>query len=188
MNWLVFIISAYLLLAIQIGLQPLLAFPGPQAGAMPGVSPNLVLVLLVWVGLMAPARTVLWASLVLGVMVDVTQGPVHGVQVIGPTAIGYVAGGITLLQIRGIVFRESVLTLAVSVFFVGLFVYLATILIYTLRGVLIDPLESWRVADALVRGFQTLLYTALAALPLGFVLFRLAGLFAFPRPRSDRYY
>lgn len=185
MNWLVFGIATYLVVVIQVGLRPLWTLP--QVGPS-GVSPDLILIFLVWIGLLAPGRVVMWVALLLGVLVDATQGPIQGAQVLGPTTLGYVAGGFALLQLRGIVVRESVLTLAVSVLFVGMFVYLATIVIFTFRGVLIEPIAGWHVADELVKAFQTLIYTVIASLPIGFLLFRAQPLFSFPRPRSDRYY
>lgn len=186
MNWLVFAIVAYVLLVLQVGLRTLLGLPGPE-----GVAPSFTLILLVYVGLMAPPRTAMWAALVLGVLVDAVQGPMHGVQVLGPTALGYVAGAVVILQLRGIVFRESVLTMAVTTFFVGIFVQLTMIAMYTFRGLGFIPAEAvpgWSVADELVAGFQMLLYTSAWAFVVGFVLLRLEPLFSFPKPRSDRYY
>lgn len=186
MNWLIFIITAYVVVALDVGLGRLWALPGPE-----GVSPNLVLIFLVWIGLMAPPRTVLWAAVLLGVVVDALQGPVHGVQILGPTALGFLAGGFVIQQIRGVMVRESIFTLAASTFFVGVFVYLVTIALYTFRGALwgmADTMPGWSVFDELVRAFQTLVYSALIAAPMGAILFRLSPLFAFPKPRNDRYY
>lgn len=185
MNVLVFAIATYLVLVLQIGLRPLLALPELGPG---GVTPDLILIFLVWIGLMAPGSVVMWVALLLGVLVDATQGPIHGAQVLGPTTLGYVAGGLALLQLRGIVVRESVLTLAVSTLFVGIFVYLVIILVFTLRGLLIEPIVGWNTADQMVRGFQTLIYTVIVSVPMGLILFRAQPLFSFPRPRSDRYY
>jgi len=48
---------------MQVGLSTLLGLPDPQ-----GVSPDLLLILAVYVGLLAPARTVAWSMLAIGII------------------------------------------------------------------------------------------------------------------------
>ncbi|MFA9478716.1 hypothetical protein ACERK3_10445 [Phycisphaerales bacterium AB-hyl4] len=184
MNWLIFIIAAYVLLALESGLRLLLQ--------VWGVSPSLLLVLAVYVGLMAPSAVVPWAFLILGLLTDLQPGPVRDGTVIGPAALGYLAGAYVVLQLRGMVFRESVLALAVLVLVVGIFVQLVYVALLTARGMgmlTAEPIVGWSTPDQLAHRFVMLLYTAVAAVPLGFVLFRTAGAWGFAnRARTERHF
>lgn len=184
MNWLIFIISAYLLLALQEGLRTLLTIGD--------VSPNFILVLAVFVGMMAPGHVVPWALLALGVLMDLQPGPVREATLIGPAALGYLAGSYVVLQLRTMMFRESVLALGVLVLAVGVFVELVTVAVLTARGLSVltgEPIAGWSAPDQLVHRFLALLYTAVLALPIGAVLFKTAPLWAFAvRARGERHF
>jgi rod shape-determining protein MreD len=187
MNWLVFTLSAYVFLLLQAGLKPLLGIPDAQ-----GVSPNFLLILAVYVGLMAPARTVAWGMLALGVIANLLPGPVPAGPILGPEALGYLAGAFAVLQLRTLVFRESVVSLSIMVFVVGIFIQLVTVALYTARGLpflLGDPVSAWSASDELVHRFLELIYSAAVAVPVGAVLIRLAGAFNFiPGQRTQRSY
>ena len=64
MRWTVFFVFAYLFLALETGLDKLLAYNH--------ASPSFLLVLAVFVGLSAPRTAVVWALLVLGLLTDLT--------------------------------------------------------------------------------------------------------------------
>ncbi|MEX0654561.1 MAG: hypothetical protein WDZ31_02840 [Phycisphaeraceae bacterium] len=185
MNWLIFAIAAYLLLALESGLRTLLAVGD-------GVSPSFLLVLAVFIGMMAPSSVVPWAFLAIGLLVDLQPGPVRDVTLIGPAALGYLAGAYVVLQLRTLVFRESVLALAVLVLAVGIFVQLVYVALLTARGLPMltaEPVVGWSAADQLVHRFLELLYTAVLAIPLGLLLFKSAGIWSFVhRARGDRHF
>ncbi|MEX2671184.1 MAG: hypothetical protein WD294_03625 [Phycisphaeraceae bacterium] len=184
MNWLIFIIAAYVLLALESGLRMLL-----QVG---GVAPSFVLVLALYVGLMAPSAVVPWAFLILGLLVDLQPGPVRDGTLIGPMALGYLAGSYVVLQLRTLVFRESVLALAVLVLVVGIFIQLVYVALLTMRGMgmlTAEPIMGWSAPDQLAQRFMMLLYSAVVAVPLGFVLFRTASAWGFAnRARAERHF
>ncbi len=184
MNWLVFMLLALAALILNEGLAPL--------WSLGQVTPMLPLILLAYVALLAPPRAVLWAALVLGVLVDLMQGPVAGVLVLGPTALAYFVGGLIILQYRGMVFRDSAVSLAVTTLVAGVMVQLIVVALYSLRAATFlggDTLEAWSATAELWIRFQMVLYTAVLAWPVGMVLYRLTPIFGFgPRPRSDRYY
>jgi len=166
LNWIVFVITTYVLLALQSGLAP--------AWAVGGATPNLLLILAVFIGISAGRAVVMWAVLILGLLLDLQPGPLSGQGVIlGPHAVGYLVGGYAVLQLRNLLFRESVVTIIVMVFAVGGFAALVETLIYALRGLpwlANQPLHDWSTIDQLWRRLQELLYTAVAAVPLGLLL------------------
>ncbi len=188
MNWLVFAILAYLCLLLQVGLTSLLGIPDAQ-----GVSPDFLLILAVYIGLLAPTKTVAWGMLTLGILANllhIITGPTSSGPILGPEALGYLAGAFAVLQLRTLVFRESVLSLVIMVFVVGIFIQLVTVALYTGRGLpflLGQPVPNWNAPDELVHRFLVLLYSAAVAIPLGFVLIRLKPAFNFTAgPRGER--
>ena len=187
MNWLIFVLITYLFLLMQTGLTSLLGLPDAQ-----GVSPDFLLILAVYVGLLAPAKTVAWSMLSIGIVANLLPGPVPGGPILGPEALGYLAGAFAVLQLRTLVFRESVITLAIMVLVVGMFIQLVTVALYTTRGLpflLGDPVPAWSASKELVDRFLMLLYSSAAAVPLGIMLIRLRSVFNFtPGQRSQRVY
>jgi cell shape-determining protein MreD len=187
MNWLIFILITYLFLLMQTGLTALLGMPDAK-----GVSPDFLLILAVYVGLLAPAKTVAWSMLAIGIIANLLPGPIPQGPILGPEALGYLAGAFAVIQLRTLVFRESVITLAIMVFVVGIFIQLVTVALYTTRGLpflLGDPVPAWSASRELVDRFLMLLYSAAVAVPLGIVLIRLRSAFNFtPGQRSERVY
>ncbi|MFW6059676.1 MAG: hypothetical protein ACODAQ_05810 [Phycisphaeraceae bacterium] len=183
MNWLVFALAAYVMVALETGLRALLGVSGPD-----GAYPSFMLILAVYVALLAPAQVVPWALLVLGVLVDLQMGPVPEAAILGPAALGYLFGAYVMLQLRVLVFRESVITLAALVFATGIFVQLVIVGLYTMRGLpwlTAQPIEGWGAADQLVRRFFILLYTTVVALPVGALLLRTTPIWGFPNRGRD---
>jgi len=187
MNWLVFAITSYIFLLLQVGLTPLLGIPDAR-----GVSPDFLLILAVYIGLLAPTKTVAWGMLTLGILANLLPGPEPTGPILGPEALGYLAGAFAILQLRTLVFRESVLSLVIMVFVVGIFIQLVTVALYTGRGLpflLGSPIPHWSASDQLVHRFLELLYSVVIAIPLGIVLIRLKPAFNFTAgPRGERVY
>jgi len=183
MNWLAFALFAYVGLAAQAGLRPLLAIGE--------TSPKFLIIVGVFIALMSAPNTALWAMLILGVLADLQPGPIQGGVIIGPHALGYLLGGVVVMQFRTLVFRDSLITVAAMVLVSGLFVELCAVAIYALRGMpwlLGEPIENWRAADALFTRFLSLVYTTIAAAPIGWLLLKSAPLWRFPSKRAERHY
>lgn len=176
MNWLTFSILAYVGYALQVVLAPLWAINDLY-------QPMLLLILLVFIALQAPGMTVAWSAIVLGLLVDILaiQQPVTGV--LGPWALGFLAAGYALVQLRNLLFRDSMFTIAIMTFVAGIFALLVATTLHTLRqnvGLLgNDPVVGFSAADQLVRGFLTLLYTAAVAVPAGYLLLKMRTLWGF---------
>lgn len=182
MRWIFFAIFAYLALALDFGLRPLLAL-GPERN---GVVPEFTLILAIYVGLWAPSTMVGWCCLILGAATDLlnVRGVVPGAEasydtvgaILGPYALAFLVGGYAIVQTRALVYRESPLALAVIAFAVGAIIHLVAMLLLTFRGVpllLGEPLAGWSVTDELVHQFLRLVYTAFVAVPTAMLLFRI---------------
>lgn len=181
MNWLIFSIAAYFGYALDTGLRVLLSAKG--------VSPSFLLILAVYIGMLAPGRTVIWAYLAIGLLTDLQALYTAEVTVIGPAALGYLLGAYAVLQLRGLVFRESIITLSVLSFAVGIFIHLTMLATLKFRAVVTGEPMLVSAADALVQGFLHLLYTAAVAVPVGAILLRTTPMWGFPgKVRLERYH
>ncbi len=175
----VFILFAFVLLVLQRGLAVLLRLPEPV-----GVGPDLLLILLAFVACEAPAIHAYWAAIVLGLITDSLatyqgQGPV-----LGPAGLGFLAGSYMVVQLRGMVFRDSPLALGALVLVAGAFVHLVVSALLTVRnmGFVAGPFPAWNAGSELLGRFFSLLYTSLLALPLGWVLVRTRSWWGFVTP------
>ncbi|MAE63271.1 MAG: hypothetical protein CMJ18_03280 [Phycisphaeraceae bacterium] len=173
MRWFVFAIAAFIMLSLDQGLRVLLRIPGSD-----GVAPSFMLVLAVFVMISAPRRTAFWAALTCGLLVDLSlprsAGQATDFALIGPMALGYLAGAAVTVELRGLIFRDSPVAFGALVLIAGTFVHLVAVALLTLRGLpypaFIDAINGWSAADELVRRFFELLYSAVLAVPLGLLL------------------
>ena len=185
MNWLSFGIAAYLFVSLQSGLTPI--------WTVAGTTPNLLLILAVFVGVSAGRTTVMWAFLVIGVLLDLLPGPFsdQDLVLVGPHAVGYLVGAYAVLQLRNLLFKDSVPTIVLLVFAVGGFAALVETVLYAFRGLpwlAHQPLaDDWGATRLLVRRLEELVYTAVLAVPLGIVLRSTRKVWGFAsRPRNER--
>ena len=185
MRWSVFFAFAYLLLALEMGLDKLLVYGG--------TAPGFLLILAVFVGFSAPTMTITWSMLVLGLLTDLTRSydtvDQGTLWLVGPATLGYLCGAVAILQLRALVFRDSVIALAVMVFIVGIFIHLVTVAMLTMRGLPLPwsigaTITNWSAPDELVSRFAELVYCAVAAFPLGWILMRTEPLWGFQAARS----
>ena len=184
MRWLVFVIFLLASLALETGLSTLLEVGG-------NLTPSFVLVLAVFVAVWAPPLPAAWACLIVGVVVDLTQpfpvGPQQDVALLGPAALAFLGGGYLALQVRGMLFRDSPVTLAVMVLLLGAFVQVVLVALLTARGFAFltgEPILGWSAVGQLMHRLGCVLYSAVLALPLGFLLVRSAPLWGFTPPAS----
>lgn len=179
MRWLVFAISAFVMLVFELGLAALLNIKG--------VTPSFLLILNVFIALSAPRKDAIWSALILGLLVDLIDSSKVGIEpgdfaLIGPASLGYLTGVLVTLELRGLIFRDSPIVLAIMVVAAGTFVHLVIVAAITVRGlswVPADAIPGWNVAEQLTRRFFTLLYSAVIAMPLGMILVRLDPLWNF---------
>jgi rod shape-determining protein MreD len=173
MNWLTFSILSYVGFALQVLLMPLWPIDGHE--------PMVLLVLLVFIGLQAPSMHVAWSAVVLGVLTDILMQQ-HEIGLIGPWAIGFLAAGYALIQLRNLLFRDSMFTIGIMTVIAGVFALLVATMLQAFRGVPLlgnDAVEGFRAADQLFRGFWTLINTAVFAVPAGYVLLQSRSIWSF---------
>ena len=173
MNWLTFAILTYFGFALQVLLMPV--WP------MQGHEPMVLLILLVFIGLQAPSMAVAWSALVLGVLTDIILQE-HSVGIIGPWAIGFLAAGYAMVQLRNLLFRDSMFTVGIMTLIAGIFALLVATMLQAFRGVPMlgnEPVEGFKAAEQLYLGFFTLLNTAVVAIPVGYALLRMRPLWGF---------
>lgn len=173
MNWLTFTITAYLAYAAQLVLAPVWSINASE--------PLLLLILLVFIGLQAPPMAVAWSAIVLGVLVDIYLQQ-HTVGLIGPWALGFLAAGYAMVQLRNLLFRDSMFTIGIMTLVAGVFALLVATTLHAMRGIPLlgnEPVEGFTAADQLFRGFFGLLYTAAVAVPFGFVLLKMRPIWGF---------
>jgi len=195
MRWPTFCLFAFVMLALQVGLRTLLREPfGFDAG-----EPQLLLILGVFIGLSAPERVIPWAWLLLGLLVDLTQPlTIHmaveetRITLIGPAGLGYLLGGYAVWQMRPLVFRDSSLSIGFVAFLAGILVQLAIVAMFSFRGLgwpwlSGETIADFSPADELVRRFLELIYTAVVAVPIGYLLIRMRPLWGFQGPKGGRY-
>ena len=186
MNWLVFAIFAYASLVIDTGLRDLLALSVPWLSADP-LTPTFCFILLAFICVSAPPSVCYWAGLILGLLLDLSRpfavtGQVFDVVIVGPMALGCLLGAAVGVQLRTLVFRESAVTQAIVTFVVGLFANLLAVAMLSMRGLpwpVGEPVPGFSAADELSHRFLGLVYTALLAMPVGYVLLRTSVLWSF---------
>ncbi|QDU72319.1 hypothetical protein [Mucisphaera calidilacus] len=168
MNWAVFGVLGYLLLALSYAGGPLLS--------VWGVRPEPLMILVVYVALMAQWRAAMSAALVGGLCLDLLTLYPGGIVLVGPHTLGMLMGAFVVHQLRNVVFRHSLLTVVILTGVGGLFAEIFTTALLVLRTLpwpVGETIPGWSPADALFGGFLSVLYTALLALPVGALL--LAG-------------
>jgi cell shape-determining protein MreD len=187
MRWPIFIIAGYLLMVLQVGLAPHIAIPtrfGP-------IEPQFVLLLAVFVALSAPTSVAVVASTILGLLLDLTstysvaqiddagQAMTHAPAVIlGPYALGYMAGGYLVVQMRPMLFRQHPMTIATMMLVAGTLVHLVVLAIFTVRR-FYEPLEGFAATSELAARAMSLLYSAAVGLVLAYPLHKTSWLFGF---------
>lgn len=177
MNWLIFTIVTYVLLVLQRGLRMLFEV---SVGNVEGIWPDFLFVLMVFVVMSARTNIALWASLALGLIVDLEfatlvmpSGERVGVAVLGAHVAGYLAAAGIIIQLRSLVFRNSPLTMGVMTFVGGMVAHVVIVVLYSTRGLSFmpgEPLENWDAATELFRRFFMVLYTVGFAVVLSFPL------------------
>ncbi len=183
MRWGIFAIFTLLVLSIDAGLSDLL-----RIESLWEIRPNFCAVLAVFVALSAPRVTALWGCFVIGLLVDlsiehITAGN-RGVYLVGPYALGLLAGGWLVLRGRTMVFRRRAMTIGVMTLISLLVAQAIIMMLLVLRS------RSWypggpihwpdnAVGIELLRRILIAVYSGIAAVPCGWLLVRTVPLWGF---------
>ncbi len=178
MRWRVLVIAALLAVVFDQSMAGLI-----EVGS---IRPSLLAIVALYVSLWAPRMIALWSCFALGLLADLTSAlpypPAQVVYLVGPHAIGFSFGCALVLQIRAMVMRRQLVAMCVLS---GVFVAAASIIvisIYTARSWFPEfapEFAEFRPAGELFRRVAAALYTAIIALPVGYVLLRWQKLWSF---------
>jgi len=183
-NWIVFLVVTWFAFGLELGLRDALRLaPGD-------VAPSFVIPLLVYVALSAPARQVLWAALLLGVLADVTwliprTDAAATATVVGPYALGMLVAAQFILAVRGLVIRRHPLTLTVLSVAAAIIASVVVVALLTVRDLYGDPI-LFNPTSQLVSRLFSALYTGATALGWALVLRPIDPFFQFHHDRGTR--
>ncbi|MEM1166240.1 MAG: hypothetical protein AAGI30_08105 [Planctomycetota bacterium] len=174
MNWLAFVLALWIVGGVDWGLRASLELQES------GVAPSLIVVYVTFVCLYVEAR---WAwlvgvigGLVIDLLRDVGTGSDETVVVVGPAAIGGLLAASFVVNVRGLVYRKNVATIAVLSTVSGVLVHLTAAFALFLRSVY-DVVEA--PAGQLPVALGSALYTGVAGVVLGVVLLAFRRMFGF---------
>ncbi|MCH2133048.1 MAG: rod shape-determining protein MreD [Phycisphaerales bacterium] len=186
MRWLVFIVSAIVAVALDTGFSTVFTLRGAWF-----LTPSFTACLVAFTALMAPPVAAIWAAWLVGMLVDLSPGvgeAAGSLHVIGPHALGYALGAWIVLNLRIYMFRRRVLTVALLTFLCVLAAGLVQVAIGILRFWM-----PWAGGELVPFGAGEMLheagnaaYSALLAIPVGWVLLQTVPLWRFDYGTSRR--
>jgi rod shape-determining protein MreD len=177
-------IMAYVVLGLEVAVKPALAI-SPSGFRF---DPTFVVPFITFIALAGPTVPVLWTALIMGVVVDLyTQRDAGHLVVLGPYALGYMAGAYLVLVMRGLMFRRSPLSMIFLSILATAISELVVVFLLTLRHVVFNSPEFWSAGAELTNRLLGAGYTALSAGVLSLILFPLTSLFGFQDIHSRRF-
>lgn len=180
MNWWAFMLLAWIVLGLEVGLKSALAL-GHTA-----IAPSFVVPFATFVALCAQPRQAFWTCLILGLGLDLTSavslrdGGV--ITIMGPYALGLILGGQLVLAMRGIMMRQNPLTLVVLAVATSMVMHIIVIAIMSVRAGLGDAI-AWDTTQQIIDRAGSSLYTGIAAGLMSLVLFPAAPILGFATGR-----
>ena len=183
MSWGIYAVVLWIVLGIDVGLRSVL-----RIGDSP-IAPSFVLPLIVFISLYAPGRAAMIASLITGLVIDLTSPVVvpggSTILLPGPNALGMLLACQLVLGARGLVFLNSPITLIVLTPLAGAIWQIVVAAVFGARE-LYDPI-GFNSGSMLVDGLVRSAYSALAALVLWWPLRWIGPWFGFDAPHTGRY-
>jgi rod shape-determining protein MreD len=160
--------------------------------ALGGISPSIAGSVVVFIALLAPRSTALWAAWLLGLLMDLCAPPpdfTPHAHLVGPYALGYPAACVLVLAVRTTVFRRRVLTIvfltALSMVLVGL-VAVALYTVHSWYPTEIQLRERFQPMGELGRRLGIALVSGLLAFPLGWLLLSTSRIWGFAQTGPGR--
>ncbi len=181
MRWAVFLVFAALAMLLDGGLGTVLALE-----TLWGIRPSACAVLAVFVALSAPRTAALWSCLLLGLLLDLsaplTMPGGRVLHLVGPCALGFVAGAWLVLRGRTMVFRQRALSIGAMTVLFLLAANAIAVALYAARTWYPGGPVHWTdasTAAAILRRVLIAVYSGLLAVPVGWLLVRTTPLWGF---------
>jgi cell shape-determining protein MreD len=167
MRWSVFAIFTFVAIVLELSLRNVF-----RLEKLGGISPSFIACLAVYVSLFAHRLSVMWGCWLLGLLMDLAPAANNAPPIIGPNALGYVFGGLLILQLRTMVFRRRSITLGALTLTFLLAASIAAVAILVMRGWFYphSPLMHSGALSELLRRFGITLYSGIVGIPLGWLL------------------
>ncbi|MEM9082183.1 MAG: hypothetical protein AAGB34_01210, partial [Planctomycetota bacterium] len=148
------------------------------------ITPSLMMVYLVFVCMFVRASAAPLAAIAVGLLMDLLREMTRestggGVVAVGPSVLGCLLAASFALNMRGIVYQKNVPTLVVLSGVGAALGFMTTAFVLVLRSKYDDLVLAGDHQFVLALG--SALYTAVAAIPLGFLLLAIRRLFGFER-------
>jgi hypothetical protein len=182
LNWITFLIVAWLAFGLQMGFDAFRLAPGD-------ISPSFVVPLLVFIALSAPAKHALWAALLIGLLIDLTwlipRTDGGEAIVIGPHALGALLAAQLVLSVRGMVIRRHFLTLIILSIVAASVMAVVVVAFMTVRDLYGDPIDFSPTGE-LVSRLLSAVTTGGSALAWALVLRPIEAGFQFHHERGMR--
>jgi rod shape-determining protein MreD len=176
MRWSVFCIVAFVCIALELSLRNVLRLEN-----IGGISPSFVASLAVFIALFAHRVSVIWACWLLGLLMDLAPPGRDAPPIIGPNALGYIFGGLLILQLRTMVFRRRSITIGVMTIAFLLAASIASVFIMVMRGWFYDNsmLLHGSALGELLHRFGIAVYSGIAGIAIGRILLATIPLWGF---------
>ena len=184
MNWVVFLLVAWVTMGLELGLRPSI-----QLGDS-GMAPSFALILVAYIALAAPRQTALWAAMFIGVLLDLTSERLASsnlgtLTIVGPAALGCMLGASAVANVRAMVYRRNPLTMLVLATMMSVIAQIVIVACLAARSWW-DPALAFHARPELAARIGSAAYTGVAALVVGPVLNFLTPLFGFPGMHHPR--
>lgn len=173
MNWIVFGLISWIFLGLELGLRDVL-----QLGPTP-IAPSFMFVLVAFIAVSATPSASVWAAIVLGLLVDLTNATPYreaagAITIVGPHALGYLLAAQLILAARAMMIRRHPISLAILTALGAAVAHIVVVFLLSMRLVLGEPIAVEASAQIGQRLLSSLYTGGLAAL-LSIVLFPLSG-------------
>jgi hypothetical protein len=187
LNWLAWSVLAYVVLGLELALTPALRLGEPGGGAF---APMLTFVLAVYAAqYAAPLAAMAW-GMTLGLLIDLTAryatGSVGSFVIVGPHALGFLAGVYFIVIIRPMLMRNSAVALAVVCVVAAAIAQIVCVTLLKVHAWVSADFDAFSATSELWRRLACALYTGPAALVMALMLRPLGGVLGASETMSRR--
>ena len=154
-----------------------------------GIVPSLLVVVLTFVCMRGPGKGACVCAVVVGLMVDLLrdvalEGREETTVVVGPAVVGALFAAVFVVNLRGMLYQRNLAALAVLSGVSAVMMHLVAAMLLVVRSKVDDVIAPGSQFGVAIGGA---VYTAVAAIVLGPMLFAMAGLMGLGGGRRPRF-